>query len=65
MLPASGTEAKRESPPVFFAPRTAGLKRPGRGPRAPLQGAQKRDTGGIAAITGHNDDSMGKFSYSG
>jgi hypothetical protein len=28
-------------------------------------GTQKRDTDGIAAITGHNDDSMGKFSYSG
>jgi hypothetical protein len=26
---------------------------------------QKRDTDGIAAIAGHNDDSMGKFSYSG
>jgi hypothetical protein len=58
MLPASGTEAKRESPPVLFAP-------PRGRPQAPPKGAQKRDTGGIAAITGHNDDSMGKFSYSG
>jgi hypothetical protein len=58
MLPASGTEAKRESPSVLPAP-------PRNRVQAPSKGAQKRDTGGIAAITGHNDDSMGKFSYSG
>jgi hypothetical protein len=28
-------------------------------------GTQKSDTVGIAAISGHNDDSMGKFSYGG
>ena len=57
MLPASGTEAKRESPPVFTTTTTPGLQRP--------NGTQKRDTDGIAAIARHNDDSMGKFSYSG
>jgi hypothetical protein len=29
------------------------------------EGNQKSDTDGIATIAGHNDDSMGKFSYSG
>ncbi len=57
MLPASDTEAKHESPPVFITPAAPGLQHP--------DGTQKRDTDGIAAIAGHNDDSMGKFSYSG
>jgi hypothetical protein len=57
MLPASDTEAKHESPPVSITPAAPALQRAGR--------HQKRDTDGIAAIAGHNDDSMGKFSYSG
>jgi hypothetical protein len=57
MLPASDTETKHESPPVFITPAAPGLQRAG--------GSQKSDTDGIAAIAGHNDDSMGKFSYSG
>jgi hypothetical protein len=57
MLPANGTEAKRESPPVFITPAAPALQR--------LHSTQKSDTDGIAAISGHNDDSMGKFSYSG
>jgi len=53
MLPATGTEAKTESPPPRPGRRTGGGKK------------RKCDTDRIAAITGHNDDSMGKFSYSG
>jgi hypothetical protein len=37
----------------------------GAGPIMAGEPARKRDTVGIAAIAGHNDDSMGKFSYSG
>jgi len=50
MLPASGMEAKCESAP----PRPGRLRKP-----------PERDTNGLAAIGGHNDGSMGKFSYSG
>jgi hypothetical protein len=53
MLPAAGIEAKCESPPRFLPlPAGPGTKR-------------TCDTDGITAITGHNDDSMGKFSSSG
>ena len=51
MLPASGMEAKCESPP----PRAGRLR----------MASRKRDTDGLAAISRHNDGSMGKFSYSG
>ena len=56
MLPASGMEAKSESPPAQR-----------RLPQAPgrLRRARNDDTDGIDAIRGHNDGSMGKFSYSG
>ena len=51
MLPATGTEAKCNDAASY---RTEAKCR-----------NRKSDTDGIAAITGHNDDSMGKFSYSG
>jgi hypothetical protein len=47
MLPAGGSDAKRESRP-------AARERP-----------LKPDTVLFTAIARHNDDSMGKFSYSG
>jgi len=51
MLPATGTEAKCTDAASY---RTEAKCR-----------NRKSDTDRIAAITGHNDDSMGKFSYSG
>ena len=62
MLPANCTEAKRESPPTLIT-RASAVRGPGFWSATAV--TQNRDTDEITASTGHNDDSMGRFSYSG